>query len=114
MCRNIKTLFTFDPPVTDEEIRAASLQFVRRLSGFTAPSKVNEGSCAPRAEGLRKTEVLRYLRKCRTTSGQNSSHAFPPRRPSSPMPLRHAVWLPVVMLGGSHVFSIRLFTTLPA
>jgi hypothetical protein len=42
MCRNIKTLFNFDPPATDEEIRAASLQFVRKLSGFTRPSKLNE------------------------------------------------------------------------
>jgi hypothetical protein len=41
MCRNIKTLFNFDPPATDEEIRAASLQFVRKLSGFTAPSRAN-------------------------------------------------------------------------
>jgi hypothetical protein len=44
MCRNIKTLFNFDPPATDEEIRAASLQFVRKLSGFTAPSKANEAA----------------------------------------------------------------------
>ena len=42
MCRNIKTLFNFDPPATDAEIRAASLQFVRKLSGFNAPSKANE------------------------------------------------------------------------
>jgi hypothetical protein len=42
MCRNIKTLFNFDPPATEEEIRAASLQFVRKLSGFNAPSKANE------------------------------------------------------------------------
>jgi hypothetical protein len=42
MCRNIKTLFNFDPPATDGEIRAASLQFVRKLSGFNAPSKANE------------------------------------------------------------------------
>jgi hypothetical protein len=41
MCRNIKTLFNFDPPATDEEIRAASLQFVRKLSGFNAPSRAN-------------------------------------------------------------------------
>jgi hypothetical protein len=41
MCRNIKTLFNFDPPATDIEIRDASLQFVRKLSGFTAPSKTN-------------------------------------------------------------------------
>jgi hypothetical protein len=42
MCRNIKTLFNFEPPVTDEEIRAASLQFVRKISGFAKPSKSNE------------------------------------------------------------------------
>jgi hypothetical protein len=42
MCRNIKPLFNFDPPVTDEEIRAASLQFVRKISGFNKPSKANE------------------------------------------------------------------------
>ena len=44
MCRNIKTLFNFDPPVTEEEVRAASLQFVRKISGFTKPSKANEGA----------------------------------------------------------------------
>ncbi len=44
MCRNIKTLFNFDPPVTDEEIRASSIQFVRKLSGFTKPSKANEAA----------------------------------------------------------------------
>jgi hypothetical protein len=44
MCRNIKTLFNFDPPATDEEIRAASVQFVRKLSGFNAPSKANEAA----------------------------------------------------------------------
>ncbi len=46
MCRSIKTLFNFEPPATDEEIRAASLQFVRKLSGFTAPSKANEAAFA--------------------------------------------------------------------
>ncbi|MGD1022200.1 MAG: DUF2277 domain-containing protein [Candidatus Sulfotelmatobacter sp.] len=44
MCRNIKTLFNFDPPVNDEEIRAASLQFVRKITGFNKPSKANEAS----------------------------------------------------------------------
>lgn len=42
MCRNIRTLFNFEPPATDEEVRAASLQFVRKLSGFTKPSQANE------------------------------------------------------------------------
>lgn len=44
MCRNIKTLFNFDPPVTDEEVRAAALQFVRKISGFNKPSKANEAT----------------------------------------------------------------------
>jgi hypothetical protein len=44
MCRNIKTLFNFQPPATDQEIRDASLQFVRKLSGFTAPSRANEAA----------------------------------------------------------------------
>ena len=44
MCRNIKILFNFDPPVTDEEVRAASLQFVRKISGFNKPSKDNEAA----------------------------------------------------------------------
>lgn len=44
MCRNIKTLFNFEPPATEEEIRAASLQFVRKLSGFNKPSKANEAA----------------------------------------------------------------------
>jgi hypothetical protein len=46
MCRNIKTLFNFEPPVTDDEVRAASLQFVRKISGFNKPSKANEAAFA--------------------------------------------------------------------
>jgi hypothetical protein len=44
MCRNIKTLFNFEPPVTEEEVRAASLQFVRKVTGFNKPSKANEAA----------------------------------------------------------------------
>jgi len=44
MCRNIRTLFNFEPPATEEEIRASALQFVRKLSGFTAPSRTNEAA----------------------------------------------------------------------
>jgi len=44
MCRNIRTLFNFEPPATDDEIQAASLQFVRKISGFTKPSKANEAA----------------------------------------------------------------------
>ncbi len=46
MCRNIRTLFNFEPPATEEEIRASALQFVRKLSGFAAPSKANEAAFA--------------------------------------------------------------------
>ena len=63
MCRNIKTLFNFDPPVTAEEIRAASLQFVRKISGFNKPSKANEGSFLAAADEIAgiSTRLLRSL-----------------------------------------------------
>jgi hypothetical protein len=63
MCRNIKTLFNFDPPVTDEEIRAASLQFVRKISGFSNPSKANEGSFRAAVDEIAgiSTRLLRSL-----------------------------------------------------
>jgi hypothetical protein len=50
MCRNIRTLFNFEPPATEEEIRASALQFVRKLSGFTAPSKANDAAFARAVE----------------------------------------------------------------
>jgi hypothetical protein len=59
MCRNIKTLFNFEPPVTDEEVRAASLQFVRKLTGFTKPSKTNEAAFHRAVE--QTAEVAREL-----------------------------------------------------
>ena len=62
MCRNIKTLFNFDPPATDAEIRAASLQFVRKLSGYNAPSKANE---AVFAQGI--DEVFEAARRLLTS-----------------------------------------------
>ena len=52
MCRNIKTLFNFEPPVTDEEVRAASLQFVRKISGFNKPSKTNEAAFSSAVEEI--------------------------------------------------------------
>jgi hypothetical protein len=52
MCRNIKLLFNFAPPVTDEEIRAAALQFVRKISGFNKPSKANEAAFVAAIEGV--------------------------------------------------------------
>src|SRR5258708_2671847 len=67
MCRNIKTLFNFDPPVTDEEVRAASVQFVRKISGFNKPSKANEASflaAVDEVAGISK----RLLRSLETTA----------------------------------------------
>jgi hypothetical protein len=66
MCRSIKTLFNFNPPATDEEIRAASLQFVRKLSGFTAPSKANEAMFNRSVEDVFK--VARRLVDAMTTT----------------------------------------------
>ena len=66
MCRNIKILFNFDPPVTDEEIRAASLQFVRKVSGFNKPSRTNEAAFAAAVEAI--TEVSRNLLRSLQTS----------------------------------------------
>ncbi len=59
MCRNIRTLFNFEPPATDEEVRAASLQFVRKLSGMNAPSKANEAAFQQAVAEV--TEVARRL-----------------------------------------------------
>ena len=59
MCRNIRTLFNFDPPATDEEIRAASVQFVRKLSGFTKPSQANEAAFEAAVDDV--TAVARRL-----------------------------------------------------
>ena len=67
MCRNIKTLFNFDPPVTDEEVRAASLQFVRKISGFNKPSKANEASFLAAVDEIADTSI-RFLRSLETTA----------------------------------------------
>jgi hypothetical protein len=67
MCRNIKTLFNFDPPVTDEEVRAASLQFVRKISGFNKPSKANEAAFLGAIEEIAGIST-RLLRSLETTA----------------------------------------------
>jgi hypothetical protein len=63
MCRNIKTLYNFSPPATDEEIRASALQFVRKISGFTHPSKANEAAFNRAVDQVSKAadELLRAL-----------------------------------------------------
>jgi hypothetical protein len=67
MCRNIKTLFNFDPPVTDDEVRAASLQFVRKISGFTKPSKANEEAFQTAIDEVAKIS-MQLLRSLETTA----------------------------------------------
>jgi hypothetical protein len=67
MCRNIKTLFNFDPPVTEEEVRAASLQFVRKISGFTKPSKANEAAFITAVDEVAAISD-RLLKKLQTTA----------------------------------------------
>jgi hypothetical protein len=68
MCRNIKTLFNFEPPATDEEIQASSLQFVRKLSGFTKPSKANEAAFERAVTDV--TEAARTLLASLVTNGE--------------------------------------------
>ena len=67
MCRNIKPLFNFDPPVTDEEVRAASLQFVRKISGFNKPSKVNEAAFLSAVDDVAAVS-RRFLRSLETSA----------------------------------------------
>jgi hypothetical protein len=67
VCRNIKTLFNFDPPVTEEEVRAASQQFVRKISGFTKPSKANEASFLAAVDEVAGVS-MRLLQSLETTA----------------------------------------------
>ncbi len=67
MCRNIKTLFNFDPPVTEEEVRAASLQFVRKITGFNKPSKANEAAFLSAIEEIAVIST-RLLHELETTA----------------------------------------------
>jgi hypothetical protein len=67
MCRNIKMLFNFDPPVTEEEVRAASLQYVRKISGFNKPSKANEAAFLAAVEEVANVS-LGLLRSLETTA----------------------------------------------
>jgi hypothetical protein len=67
MCRNIKILFNFDPPVTDEEIHAASLQFVRKISGFNKPSKANEAAFVAAIDEIAGASA-RFLRSLETNA----------------------------------------------
>jgi hypothetical protein len=67
MCRNIKTLFNFDPPVTPDEVRAASLQFVRKITGFNKPSKANEAAFDSAIDDVAAIS-MRLLKSLETTA----------------------------------------------
>jgi hypothetical protein len=67
MCRNIKTLFNFDPPVTDDEVQAASIQFVRKITGFNKPSKANEEAFLAAVEEIAAVSA-RLLRSLETNA----------------------------------------------
>jgi hypothetical protein len=73
MCRNIKTLFNFEPPVTEEEICAASLQFVRKISGFNTPSKANEASFQSAVDEIASTSA-RLLGSLESTAAPKNRH----------------------------------------
>jgi hypothetical protein len=74
MCRNIKTLFNFDPPVTAEEVRAASLQFVRKLTGFHRPSKANEAAFNAAVDEIARASV-RLLQSLETSAPRRNREA---------------------------------------
>ena len=74
MCRNIRTLFNFDPPVTPEEVRAASLQFVRKITGFHHPSKANEAAFNAAIDELARTSS-RLLHSLETTAPRRNREA---------------------------------------
>jgi len=72
VCRNIRTLFNFEPPVTEDEIRAASLQFVRKISGFTKPSKANEAAFETAVQEV-EAAAARLLHSLETTAPPKNS-----------------------------------------
>jgi hypothetical protein len=88
MCRSIKTLFNFQPPATDDEIRAASLQFVRKLSGFTAPSKTNEPAFTAAVEEV--FQVSRRLVHALVTSAPARNRAIEAQKAKDRAQVRYA------------------------
>jgi hypothetical protein len=71
MCRNIKTLFNFDPPVTETEVHAAALQYVRKISGFTKPSKANEAAFQSAVDDIARVSTT-FLRSLETNAPPKS------------------------------------------
>ena len=90
MCRNIRTLFNFDPPVTDDEVRAASLQFVRKITGFNKPSKANEEAFQAAIDEIAGIS-RRLLRSLETSAISCYSLGQDPWAPCRYLPAREGV-----------------------
>ena len=92
MCRNIKMLFNFDPPVTPEEVRAASLQYVRKISGFTKPSKANEAAFLAAIEEVAaaSSRLLRSLETTASPRNREEEAAKAKARSAERYPVREA------------------------
>ncbi len=89
MCRNIRTLYNFEPPATDEEVRAAALQYVRKISGFTKPSRANEEAFARAVEAVTATSMELLARAGDRTRRRRTARPRPPRPAPAP-PQRYA------------------------
>ena len=83
MCRNIRTLYNFEPPVTDDEIRAAALQFVRKITGFNKPSKANEAAFKAAVDDITAVSA-RLLRSLDTQAPRRIAPTRRPRRKRAP------------------------------
>ena len=90
MCRNIRTLFNFEPPVTDDEVRAASLQFVRKITGFNKPSKANEAAFDSAIDDIAaiSSRLLRSLETTATPKNREEEAAKAKARAAERYPVR--------------------------
>jgi hypothetical protein len=88
MCRNIHTLFNFDPPATEEEVRAASVQYVRKISGFTKPSRANEAAFARAVDEV--AEASRRLIDSLVTAAEPKDREVEAERKRARAALRYA------------------------
>jgi len=83
MCRNIRSLYNFEPPATDEEVRSAALQYVRKISGFTKPSKANEKAFDQAVNAVAEVSA-RLLGQLVTSAPPKTARSRPPRRAPEP------------------------------
>ena len=101
MCRNIKTLHNFEPPATEDEVRASALQFVRKLSGFTHPSKANEPAFTRAVDGV--TEVAKELLQSLVTNAPPRDRAVEASKARERSAIRFGI--PAQRAAASHTHS---------